>query len=113
MKRIAFSALALLLTACNQPDDARARNPEKYDKDRSICTAQVDEDLKSRRMVDRTRRDVFADDRDRYGQGALPAQMDAYSDSKSADRLITSCMEARGWRQPSRQWWQKLGPITY
>jgi hypothetical protein len=64
-------------------------------------------------MVDRTRRDVFADDRDRYGQGALPAQMDAYSDNKSADRLIASCMEARGWRQPSRQWWQKVGPITY
>lgn len=103
--------LTLLMAGCNQPtgDEARAKNPEKYDRDRSLCAAQVNEDLKSRRMVDATRRDVFRDDRDRYGQGALPAQMDAYGDAKSSDRLVASCMAARGWPQPSRQWWQKIG----
>lgn len=114
MRRAAFAALALLLAGCNQPaNDARARNPEKYDKDRSICAAQVDEDLKARRRVDASRRDVFQGERDRYGQGALPAQMDAYSDTKSADRLIASCMEARGWPPSDSQWWQRIGPIKY
>jgi hypothetical protein len=114
VRKIPFVVLAFLLTSCSQAsDDARARNPEKYDKDRSICAAQVDEDLKARRRVDSSRRDVFQGERDRYGQGALPAQMDAYSDAKSADRLIDNCMEARGWPQPNRQWWQKIGPIKY
>ncbi|HEY6979704.1 hypothetical protein [Reyranella sp.] len=104
-------AVMLLAAGCTQPaaDDARAKNPEKYDHDHSLCAAQVNDDLKSRRMVDTTRRDVFRDDRDRYGQGALPAQMDAYGDAKSSDRLIASCMAARGWPQPDRQWWQKIG----
>lgn len=111
MKKAATVTLMLLLAACNQPaaDDARAKNPERYDRDRSLCAAQVNEDLKSRQRVDASRRDVFRDDRDRYGQGALPAEMDAYSDTKSADRLIASCMEARGWSQPRQQWWQRLG----
>jgi hypothetical protein len=39
--------------------------------------------------------------------------MDAYSDTRSADRLIASCMEARGWPQSNRQWWQKIGPVKY
>ncbi|WIM13533.1 hypothetical protein [Enhydrobacter sp.] len=103
-------ALAFLLTSCNQPgaEDARARNPEKYDKDRSLCAAQVDEDTKARRRVDASRRDIFQDERNRYGQGALPQAMDNYSDAKSTDRLIANCMEARGWPKPSQQWWQRL-----
>ena len=114
MKKIAAVALVFLLAGCSQAsDDARARNPEKYDKDRSVCAAQVDEDLKARRRVDTSRRDVFQGERDRYGQGALPAQMDAYSDTKSADRLIASCMEARGWPPSDHQWWQRIGPIKY
>jgi hypothetical protein len=114
VRKAAFVVLFFFLAGCNQAsDDARARNPEKYDKDRSVCAAQVDEDLKARRRVDSSRRDVFQGERDRYGQGALPAQMDAYSDTRSADRLIASCMEARGWPQSNRQWWQTIGPNKY
>lgn len=110
MKRAVAVALTMLLAACAQPtaDEARARNPDKYDRDRSICTAQVNEDLKGRRLADATRRDVFRDERERYGQGALPAEMDAYSDAKDADRLVANCMAARGWAQPRKPWWQRL-----
>ena len=60
-------------------------------------------------------RDVFRGDRDRYGQGALPEQMDAYSDSKSSDRVMSDCMEQRGWQSASGQgWWKKIGqPHTF
>ncbi len=111
MRKVAVALAMLLLAGCNQPsaDDARAKNPEKYDKDRSLCAAQVDEDTKAQRRVDASRRAVFSDERDRYGQGALPAAMDAYSDAKSSDRLIASCMESRGWPQPRQSWWQRLG----
>jgi hypothetical protein len=112
MKKRTMAALAaaLMLAGCNPPaPDARAGNPEKYDRDRAQCNAQVDEYMQSRRNVDNSRRDVFRGDRDRFGQGALPDQMDAYSDTKSGDRVMSSCMEAHGWPQPQKQWWQRIG----
>jgi len=106
----AFALLILTLAGCDKPaPDARASNPAKYDRDALACRDQVDEAMKTRREVDRTRRDVFRDDRDRYGQGALPDQMDAYADSRSSDRVMADCMEAHGWPQGNRQWWQKIG----
>ncbi len=116
--RIAAAAIlaALLLSGCGKPvPDQRAGNPEKYDRDASYCRTQVDEAMRTRRNVDDSRRDVFRGDRDRFGQGALPEQMDAYSDGKSSDRIMSDCMGARGWQSSSGQgWWSKVGqPHTF
>lgn len=105
------TAMAALLAGCSQPaDQARAQNPQKYDRDRSDCAAQVKDYMKTRRNVDNSRRDVFQGQYDRYGDGALPAQMDAYSDTKADDRAMARCMEAKGWPQPdNRPWWERIG----
>lgn len=115
MSRMAAAILAaLLLSACDKPvPDERATNPEKYDRDASACRAQVDQEMRTRRLIDSSRRDVFSNDR--YGQGALPEQMDAYSDTKSSDRIMADCMGSRGWQASSSQaWWKKIGqPHTF
>ena len=105
--------LVLLLAACEQqaaPSDSRAAgNPEKYSRDRDLCRAQIDEYMRTRRTIDDSRREVFSGDYSRYGQTTLPEDMANYGDSRRSDRLIASCMESRGWQQPQRPWWQKIG----
>jgi hypothetical protein len=103
-------SLVAVLAGCSEPaPDIRAKNPQKYDSDRAACTAQVNDYMRTRRNIDNSRRDVFRDDRDRYGQGALPTQMDDYSDSKTTDRLMANCMDAKGWAQPRQNWWDRIG----
>ncbi|MFI5002107.1 MAG: hypothetical protein ACHQK9_19670 [Reyranellales bacterium] len=108
---VAVLSAAALLGACTQPpDDGRqGANSAKYNRDRELCRAQVDEYMKTRRTVDDSRRDVFSDSPNRAGQTELPSQMDAYGDSRSSDRLMESCMGGRGWPQPQKSWWQKIG----
>jgi hypothetical protein len=112
MKRLSLCVVALVvLGGCAQPAQQSGRpeaNPERYARDRDFCRTQADDIIKSRRGIDDSRREVFAGDRDRYGQGTLPAQMDAYGDTRSADRMISDCMAARGWSQPTQNWWQRL-----
>ncbi|SJZ39712.1 hypothetical protein SAMN02745126_00865 [Enhydrobacter aerosaccus] len=106
---VALAAVGLL-SGCTQPsDDARAKNPDKYDRDRSDCQAQVNDYMKTRRRVDSSRQDVFRGEQDRFGQSALPTQMDNYSDNKASDRVMANCMEAKGWAQPARPWWDRIG----
>jgi hypothetical protein len=101
-----------LLAGCQQPQrdasDDHAGNP-KYDRDRDYCNAQTAEYMSSRRTVDDSRNEIFRGDRDRFGQGQLPSQMNAYSDSRSSDRFMSDCMASRGWAQPNKPWWQKTG----
>jgi hypothetical protein len=103
--------LLSLLAACAQPVETSKRdaNPERYERDRSLCRKQVDEHMKTRRTIDDSRREVFAGQQDRYGVGALPTEMAAYGDTRTADRMMSRCMEARGWPQPSSNWWQRIG----
>jgi hypothetical protein len=111
-KLIAFIAAVAVLGACtSQPADEAKRqtNPEKYGRDRELCRAQVDEYMRTRRNVDDSRRDVFSGSPNSAGQRELPNQLDAYSDTKSSDRMMESCMGARGWPQAQKQWWQKIG----
>ena len=64
-------------------------------------------------MADAGRRGTFSGERDRFGQGALPEQMDAYSDGKSSDRIMSECMAAQGWSKSAR-WYDKVGqPHTF
>jgi hypothetical protein len=114
-RTVAALVAAFVLCGCNQPvSDLRATNPEKYDRDASYCRGQVDEAMRTRRSVDDSRRDVFRGDRDRFGQGALPEQMDAYSDGKSSDRIMSDCMASRGWQAGRQDWWTKIGqPHTF
>lgn len=110
---VSLICLLALLAGCAQPaaSDARAGNPSKYDADRQYCRAQTDEYMSRRRTIDDSRNAGFDNDRDRFGQGALPEQMNDYSDNRNAERFTANCMEARGWPQPATPWWQK--PITF
>jgi hypothetical protein len=113
MKRAGALLIVLLLAACSQQapqDDAKAKvDTEKYSRDRELCRSTVAEYTKERRVVDDSRREVFSGNSDRYGQGDLPAAMDAYGDNRSSDRLIERCMEQRGYPAPAKAWWQKIG----
>lgn len=109
-----FMAMAtlLLLGACAQPSPSegkQAANPERYARDRDLCRAQVDELMKTRRTIDDSRTEVLSGERDRFGQNGLPDQMAAYGDNRRSDNVMSSCMEARGWAQPAKSWWQKIG----
>jgi hypothetical protein len=92
-----------------QSEPRQGANADRYNRDREACRGVVDDYMRTRRNIDDSRREVFQGDRDRYGQGALPDTMAAYGDSRSADKLIANCMENRGWPQPSKAWWQKIG----
>ena len=113
MKRLAL--LALLMAGCTQQTEAPAAdsrvsaNPEKYARDRDLCRTQVAEYTRTQRDTDDSRREVFRGAYDRYGQTTLPTDLANYGDQRRSDRLIANCMEARGWPQAQRQWWQKIG----
>ena len=109
---VAAIVLGLLMGGCQeaaQPDGRAAGNPEKYAADRSLCQGQVDEYMKDRRRVDDASAGTFANDTDRAGRDGLSNQMANYSDSRNADKFMASCMEARGWPQPQKSWWQRIG----
>jgi len=113
------AAASLLLAACADAPKQSASAPaapatpagsgERYDRDRAQCRVQVDEYMKTRRNIDDSRREVYAGNYDRYGQGDLPRDMANYGDTRTSDRMISSCMESRGWAQPSRGWFPNLG----
>jgi hypothetical protein len=112
--------LVLLLAACDRPpaaltttDDGRTGRTgvtaERYDRDRAQCRAQVDDETRTRRAIDDSRREVVAGNYDRYGQGGLPRDMANYGEMRNTDRMIANCMEARGWPQQQRSWFPKFG----
>lgn len=114
---LAALAVGVALAGCDMlpsppPPSAAKRdsNPTKYDNDRAACQAEVNDYMKTRRNIDDSRNDVFAGDRDRYGQGELPQRMADYSDTRSADRVMANCMEAHGWPQGTqgKTLWQKV-----
>ena len=113
MVMVCFSLVLLAGCQRQQPEStdaaARASNPAKYDRDREYCRAQTADYMSNRRTVDDSRNEVFRGDRDRFGQGDLPSQMNAYGDVRSSDRFMSDCMEARGWPQPAKSWWQRTG----
>ncbi len=103
-----------VLAGCERPqqDDgsaARAKNPERYDRDREYCRAQAADYMSTRRTIDDSRNEVLRGDRDRFGQGELPQQMNDYGDVRSSDRFMSDCMASRGWPQPAKSWWQRTG----
>jgi hypothetical protein len=111
-RTMAAMVAALFLSGCQQPASTEAKqnaNPEKYSRDRQLCLAQVDDYMRNRRNVDDSRRDVFRGESDRFGQSQLPDSMAAYGDNRTSDRMLERCMEARGWPQPQKPWWQKIG----
>ncbi len=123
MKRGAAVLLAgLALAGCDQfqiggggsssggggADPNKGANAERYARDRQQCQTQVDEQMRTRRRVEDSRRSVFDDNQDRFGRSALPDTMDVYGDNKSSDRMLERCLEARGWAQQQKSWWQKI-----
>lgn len=110
---VAAIGLALLAGACAEPQQAPDRrageNSDKYTRDRDLCVAQSDEYMRERRRVSDQTADTYANAQDQMGRGGLQTTMANYSDSRSADKFIASCMEARGWPQAQKSWWQKIG----
>ena len=107
-------SVGLLMGGCAEqaaaPDKPRgAENPEKYSRDRDLCQGQVNEYMRSRRRIDDASRETFRNDADRAGRDGLDTQMANYSDSRTSDKFMASCMEARGWPQPPTSWWQRIG----
>jgi hypothetical protein len=105
-------AVGLLVGACEErtaPDRRSAENPEKYSRDRSLCQGQVDEYMRTRRRVDDASNDTFRYDTERAGRDGLQIQLANYDDSRTADKFMASCMESRGWPQPRKSWWQRIG----
>ena len=118
MRIVAIGLVSLLvLSACAQQQqqqaaqsDARQNaNSDRYNRDRENCRSVVDDYMRRRRNIDDPRREVFRGDYERYGQRTLPDQMANYGDNRSEERLIANCMESRGWPQPQRSWWQRIG----
>ena len=112
-KTIAAILSVLLLVGCDQPagggaDPTKASNAERYARDQQTCQAQVGDQMKQRRVVDDSRRDVFSDNQDRFGRSALPDTMANYGDTRSSDRMMERCMGSRGWAQQQKPWWQKI-----
>ena len=106
---IVFGLLAGGCQEAAQPDGRAAGNPEKYARDRSLCQGQVDEYMHDRRRVDdASAGSTFANPSDR-GRDGLSNQMSNYGDSRNADKFMASCMEARGWPQAQKSWWQRIG----
>lgn len=110
---MAALAAAVLLAGCQQPSsqpEARsAGSSEKYGRDRDLCQAQVDDYMRTRRRIDDASADTFRNDTERAGRNGLSTQMANYSDSRTSDKYMASCMEARGWPQQQKQWWQRIG----
>ena len=107
---------APVLSACDKPvPEERAGNPEKYDRDASACREQVDQAMRTRRNIDNSRRESSAETATALARARLPEQMDAYSDAKSTDRVMSDCMASRGWSSSSSEaWWKKIGqPHTF
>jgi hypothetical protein len=93
----------------SQGDPRQNANSDRYNRDREACRSAANDVLRTRRNIDDSRREVFSGNYERYGQTTLPNQMNNYGDSRGADRVIDNCMESRGWPQPSRPWWQRIG----
>jgi hypothetical protein len=111
---VAGLVAVLLLPGCAQQqapqtESRQSANSDRYDRDRESCRAVVDDYMRTRRNIDDSRREVYSGNYERYGQTTLPAQKANYGDSRSADKLIANCMESRGWPQPSKAWWQRIG----
>jgi len=108
----ALLAAAVLLGGCQPPPQSEERatgNSEKYARDRDLCQAQVDDYMRSRRRIDDASRDTFISGTERSGLDGLATQMANYGDSRNSDKFMASCMEARGWPQQQKAWWQKIG----
>ena len=109
----ALGVALLVLAGCEQPQrSASSRDGalgDRYDRDRQSCNAQVNEYMRSRRNIDDSRRDVFRDEQQRVGTAQIQDQMASYGDSKRFDRMLGDCMESRGWPQPRKDWWQRIG----
>jgi hypothetical protein len=113
-RTLAVVAAALALGGCDPSpaggaDPTKGANAERYARDRQQCQAAVDQTMRTRRTIDDSRRDVFSDPTDNFGRSALPDTMATYGDNRSSDKMVDRCLVSRGWAQPQKSWWQKIG----
>jgi hypothetical protein len=110
MRKALLAVAALLaLGACAPRDYNRdGASPEQQANDEQLCRQQVRKMVATERNVEDSRRDTFRSEQARYGQTALPDTMASQGSVARENRLMESCMSARGYA-PKAQWWQKLG----
>jgi hypothetical protein len=112
-RALAVMLAGLALAACDESpgggaDPAKGANAERYARDRQQCQAQADQQMRTRQRVDDSRRATFDDNQDRFGRSALPDTMANYGETRSSDRIVERCLQARGWAQDQKSWWQKI-----
>jgi hypothetical protein len=94
---------ALLLGGCDRKsypkDDAQAA---QYARDEQACRAQVRQTAQSERNIEDQRRATFDGERERFGQQGLYTTMANQGYTNNFDRLLSSCMENRGWAPKSK-----------
>jgi hypothetical protein len=122
IKRSAVLVLAVLaLGACDTPQsssparaDKDAISGEKYERDREACRSQANDYMRGRLLAEDTRRDVMRGENERYGRSEMTTQMANYGDTRTYDAAVGDCMQARGWPQQQKNWWQRIGqPHTF
>ena len=87
------------------------KDAEQMTKDGSQCRSQVAAIAQRDRYIADQSRDVFAGERERYGQQDLYNTMASQSDKNNVARLTARCMEARGWTPKDQNglsaWWTR------
>lgn len=118
---VLFAAAALAGAACTSACASKnysmeGKDADQMTKDEAQCRAQVRSVAQRDRDIEDQRRSVFDGERERFGQQGLYTTMDNQGYQNNVDRLMTRCMEARGWA-PKQQnglasWWQRVSTFN-
>lgn len=100
MKRaIVLLMAAVAIAACAPKDYAKdGGTSEQFTKDEAQCRTQVRAQAQKERNIDDQRRAVFSGERERFGQQELYSDMSNQGYRYNVERMMTRCMEARGWQ---------------
>ena len=80
-------------------------NSQKFLQDEQQCRVQVGEMMKADRNIEDDRSATIRNVADDQGQTGLPATMANLRDKNRANRLMSNCMQSRGWTS-KKAWWQ-------
>lgn len=98
MKPTIALLVAVAISACAPKDFSKdGSTAEQFSQDESQCRSQVRARAQQDRNIDDQRRATFSAERERYGQQGLYSDMANQGYKFNTERMMASCMEARGW----------------